>query len=181
LINIDANSKSKDTHKVVSSGQKTAFKRVKVDENQEETKKNVRKFSREFSNASFGGTRQKSSGKLVNKKLDKILNIDPAGEESDNDSLDINIGQKIKRNAGGRVPNMSFADEEQQRSMSSLSFLQDVRNLSKTSSFGKKTYDISMNNKLPSAFRNPNMDHTFINMNQKNMSQGVNDNFNLAL
>lgn len=185
LLKIDFSSNLNGSKELASEVPKTSFKRFKSEEAKEEqkeepkqeTKKKSQILSNEFSNASFGDTKQME--KLNNKRLEAILNMYPVAEESDNDSLDINIGKKVKLNTQGFKPNMSFA-KEQNREFSNLSFLQDVRNISKTSSVGKKNYDGAIN-KLHSELRNPSMDNNLMNMMQKNISQNIFDNFNPAL
>jgi hypothetical protein len=181
LMNMDIGLNLKGVKELTPEVPTLPYKRIKVEETKEEekeeTKKKVHTFSNEFSNASFGDNKQME--KLSNKRLEAILSMYPVGEQSDSDSLDINIGKKVKLNTWGFKPNTSFAND-QKRDFSNLSFLQDVRNISKTSSVGKKNYGGSIN-KLHSEFRNPSMDNNPVNIMQKNMSQNIFESFNPAL
>ena len=61
--------------------------------------------SNAFSNNSFGFNKKKSSNGLQNAKLDIILqNLESSDSDVESkDSLDINIGKKIKENAVGTI------------------------------------------------------------------------------
>lgn len=131
LINHESKEKVEPIKRLASNEYKTAFKRVKVGENMEEIKKNGRFPSKVFSNEPFGCKMKRNISKLQNKELDAILHNDESQEESESDSLDMNIGKKIKQNTQGNKPNAPFIDE---RNFSSMSYLQDNRNISKTSS-----------------------------------------------
>ncbi|CAI2360938.1 unnamed protein product [Moneuplotes crassus] len=151
LINYDPDWKKQGNKRISSNPYKTAFKRVKISETIENVKKAEKIPSQVFSNGSFGDKTKRAVSKLQNPKLDEILQNNESGGDSDNDSLDMNIGKKVKKNVHGYKPNVAFAED---RNFSNVSFLQDARNISKTSSIGRKSNPF--NYATPSGgFKNP--------------------------
>lgn len=166
LVNHDPKAQTSGAKRSSSHISVKGFKRVKTGEEKEEVKQEKKKPSNVFSNNSFGETR-KPSGKLQNKNLDKFLsNGISDGNESDKDSLDLNIGKKIKQTTKGNLNVVGKHTEH--RELSSVSFLQDARNISKTSSIGKPKGPsfVQFNSHLS------NNDYAFTNMYGKNISIG---------
>jgi len=84
----------------------------------------------------------------------------------------MNIGKKVKLNTNkGKKPNTAFAVVED-RNFSSVSFLQDVRNISKTSSIKPNSKSLGMHNKITSGFKNPNRNPSILRMYDKIGSGG---------
>jgi hypothetical protein len=141
---------SKPNKRMASMVSRQGSKRVKLPDLKEETKKQstVSKIkSNAYSNDSFGGS--KASKKFRNKELDEIMKYSESDNDSDKDSIDMNLGKKIKmtlkneNNAANRTTNDNvflagrYAQKEM-REQSSMSFLQLQRNISKTSSAYQK-------------------------------------------
>lgn len=90
--------------------------------------------SNAFSNNSFGFNKKKSSSGLQNEKLDIILkNLESSDSDVESkDSLDINIGKKIKLNAFSA--NAKNDTKRENKQISNISMLQEARNISKATS-----------------------------------------------
>lgn len=90
--------------------------------------------SNAFSNNSFGFNKKKSSNGLQNSKLDNILkNLESSESDWESkESLDFNIGKKIKENAISAINKNNFKRENKQ--ISNISMLQEARNISKATS-----------------------------------------------
>ena len=123
------------------------FIEQKVDQNKSVY---VKSKSNAFSNDSFGKSKSKSKNLLKNKILDKILDgagSDNASEDSKN-SLDLNIGKKVKLNLKNEIA-ISREEDREDKQLSSVSFLQDARNISRNSSVYPKMPSL---NNLTSSF-----------------------------
>lgn len=172
LINMEADQPLKGNKRKASKAVRSTSKRVKISEEKEETKSRKKQTSNVFSNNSFGGEKSKPISKLQNKDLDKILKGDTplsGDDDSDKDSLDLNIGKKVKMNT--KNGNVTLRPEEKQ--LSSVSFLQDARNISKTSSFNQMQKIPSLI-KMNSNLHNANYDYNFAGIIGRNFSDTLN-------
>lgn len=134
LVNYEPAGKSNGNKRTASKVERSVSKRFKINEAGDGLMVKKKQPSNVFSNNSFGDTR-KPSTKLQNPKLDKILqNEESDDNDSDKDSLDMNIGKTIKMTTKGNK--IQVGKKSQGRELSSMSFLQDARNISKTSSMG---------------------------------------------